>query len=148
MELKSTKGKSLSFNAPKEHQIDYLLEDTQTYEGVIGGLLINFREPDNRVFFVPIKEYVKYQELAPQIHAKEIDNPYNNKVNRASIPMSICEEIGLEVKSQLKRTRYRYYIDEMTDRLIEIASRREGTESSPSKTAKINGKPIDKLSDK
>ena len=35
---------------------------------------------------------------------------YKNKVNKASIPIAICEEIGTEVRSMKKKVNYTYYL--------------------------------------
>lgn len=62
LELKSTKNKSISFSESiiKAHQIDHLLE-ANNYDRIISGFIFNFREPDNRTYFVHIKDFVEYQ---------------------------------------------------------------------------------------
>jgi penicillin-binding protein-related factor A (putative recombinase) len=116
LELKSTQGTALSFDESiiKEHQIQNLLE-ASAYSGMICGLLINFRSKNNRTFFVEINEYLKYKNVA-QNQIKE--HTYKSKVNRSSIPFGICEEIGLEVKNELKRVHYRYFMDDFIDEAI------------------------------
>lgn len=56
LELKSTKENRFSFDESiiKQHQIDKLVE-ANTYEGVISGFVMNFREPQNRVFLYQFK---------------------------------------------------------------------------------------------
>lgn len=118
VELKSTKEKTFSFAGSnpkiKEHQIEALTKDSK-YDGVIPGLLLNFREPYNKLFFVHINDFNEY------IHAAEngLQENYKAKMNISSIPLRICEEIGVEVEGVLKRTRYFYRLDKLIDDLIE-----------------------------
>lgn len=115
IEMKSTKNKSISLkeNVIKQHQIDNLKESIQ-YDGVIAGFLFNFREPESKTYFVHINDFISYKNIAEN-HLK---NTYKNKVNKSSISIGICQEIGIEVKSVLKRTRYRYYINQLLEELI------------------------------
>jgi len=117
MELKSTKEKSFSFsgNNPKikEHQIEALTEDYR-FEGVVAGFLLNFRDPKNRVFFIHIKDFLDYKDVA---EGKK-ENKFYNKVNKASIPLEVCEQIGVEVRSVKKRTRFSYQIKKTLEELI------------------------------
>ncbi|OMD87544.1 MULTISPECIES: Holliday junction resolvase RecU [Paenibacillus] len=116
LELKSTKENRFSFDESiiKQHQIDKLLE-ASTYEDVISGFVMNFREPENRVFFVPIQEFVDYQNVA-QNQIKE--HKYISKVNKSSIPIGICEEIGIEIKGFKKRVNWHYHIKEFLSEAI------------------------------
>ena len=116
VEMKSTKGKSVSFSESiiKANQIENLKEATD-YEDVIAGFLFNFREPDNKTYFVHIDEFLKYKNIAEN----QLDHTYINKINKSSIPIKICEEIGIEIKSVKKRVRYRYLIKDGLDKLIE-----------------------------
>ncbi|WP_342423057.1 Holliday junction resolvase RecU [Paenibacillus sp. FSL E2-0178] len=116
LELKSTKENRFSFDESiiKQHQIDKLVE-ANTYEGVISGFVMNFREPQNRVFFVPIQEFVKYQYIA-QNQIKE--NKYKVKINKSSIPIGICEEIGIEIKGFKKKVNWHYHIKEFITEAI------------------------------
>ncbi len=65
VELKSTKAKSISMKESmiKAHQIKNLKEAAK-FDGVIAGFLFNFREPDNRTFFVHINDFLDYQNIA------------------------------------------------------------------------------------
>ncbi|WP_124115292.1 Holliday junction resolvase RecU [Paenibacillus xylanexedens] len=110
LELKSTKDKSISFQESviKQHQIDKLSE-ANTYQGVISGFIMNFREPENRVFFIHIEAFLKYQNIA-QNQIKE--HTYRSKVNKSSISLAICEEIGIEIKGFKPRTRWHYHLKE------------------------------------
>ncbi|MWV44789.1 hypothetical protein GRF59_14305 [Paenibacillus sp. HJL G12] len=108
LELKSTKQKSISFDESiiKQHQISKL-QEADTYENVISGFIMNFREPENRVFFIHIKDFVKFKHIAEN-QIKE--HTYKNKVNKSSISLGICEEIGIEVKGYKKKVRWHYHI--------------------------------------
>ena len=116
LELKSTKQKSISFaeSIIKQHQIDNLAE-ANTYDGIISGFIFNFREPDNRVFFVHIKDFIDYKYIA-QNQIKE--HNYKNKVNKSSISLAICEEIGLEIKGFKKRVKWHYHIKDFITEAI------------------------------
>jgi penicillin-binding protein-related factor A (putative recombinase) len=105
IEFKSTKSKSISFSESiiKEHQIQSLKDATE-YEKVIPGFIFNFREPDNETFFIHIDEFVKYKNIAEN----QLDHTYESKINKSSIPMAICKEIGIEIENEKKRTRYFY----------------------------------------
>lgn len=118
LELKSTQSQRFSFVGEnpdiKEHQIKALTEDNK-YEGSTCGLLLNFREPKNRLFFIHIEDFNNY------IYAAQngLQENYKSKINRSSIPLRICEEIGIEIESSLKRTRYFYRLDKLIKELIE-----------------------------
>ncbi|MDR6779561.1 MULTISPECIES: hypothetical protein [Paenibacillus] len=109
LELKSTKQKSVSFDESviKQHQIDKLKEASD-YNNVISGFIINFREPDNKVFFVHIKDFVKYQFIAQN----QFSHTYKSRVNKSSIPIGICEEIGLEINGFKKRSKWHYHLND------------------------------------
>ena len=116
IEMKSTKDKSISLKEHmiKQHQIDSLKESTK-YDGVIAGFLLNFREPKSRTFFIHIDEFINYKHIAEN----QMEHTYKSRVNKSSIPISICEEIGVEVTSVLKSVRYRHYIKKLLDELID-----------------------------
>ena len=116
LELKSTKAKSISFSESiiKQHQLDSLKE-AAGYEGVIAGLLFNFRECDNKTFFVHINDFLTYKNIAEN----ELDHTYESKVNKSSIPIGICEEIGKPVTNLKKKINYRHYINKLLDELID-----------------------------
>ncbi|MFA1509863.1 Holliday junction resolvase RecU [Priestia aryabhattai] len=115
LELKSTKQKSISFSPKiiKPHQIKYLKEASD-YEGVIAGFLLQFRENDNKTYFVHISDFIKYKNTAEG----KLENTYINKVNKSSIPIAICEEIGTELINIKLDVNYRYYIRNLLDELI------------------------------
>lgn len=114
IELKSTNMKSIPEGMIRENQVDGLLE-ADRHDGIYAGFLFNFRSYDNQTYFVPIKAYTTYKENALAGNHK----PYKNKVNQKSIPLDICNEIGIEVRNELKRVRYRYFVEEFIDGLKE-----------------------------
>ncbi|ASA22559.1 hypothetical protein [Paenibacillus donghaensis] len=122
LELKSTKENRFSFDESiiKQHQIDKLLE-ASTYENVISGFLMNFREPINRVFFIHINDFVDYQKVA-QNQIKE--HKYKSKINRSSIPIRICEEVGIEIKGIIKKVNYHYHMKEFITEAINTYTNR------------------------
>lgn len=117
LELKSVNAKSISITDPKiikPHQVESLLEASM-YENVVSGFIFNFRATDdNGTFFVPIDEYLEYCDIA--INGKEYT--YKSKVNRSSIPVGICEEIGIRIKNFKKRTNYHYHVKDFIEQAI------------------------------
>ncbi|NDJ99777.1 hypothetical protein [Bacillus subtilis] len=133
-ELKSTKDKSIAFREKiiKPQQIKYLKEATQ-YPNIIPGFLFQFREPENKVYFVHIDEFLKYKNIAE----KQLKHTYKNKVNKASIPIAICEEIGTEVRWMKKKVNYTYYLNKLCVELIKKEQSRDKplhTYNTPVKT--------------
>ncbi|MCY8798127.1 hypothetical protein [Bacillus inaquosorum] len=125
-ELKSTKDKSISFRDKiiKPQQIKYLKEAAQ-YPNVIPGFLFQFREPENKVYFVHIDDFLEYKNIAE----KQLEHTYKNKVNKSSIPIAICEEIGTEVRWMKKKVNYTYYLNKLCDDLIKKFSNRTNSEA-------------------
>ncbi len=116
LEFKSTGQKSISFSEKiiKKHQIE-ALEEASKYEGIIAGFIFNFRESDNYTCFIPIERFLEYKHIAEN----EInDHTYKSKLNKSSIPIGICREIGFEVVNVKKKKKYRYYINLLLDELI------------------------------
>ena len=103
-ELKSTGQKSFSFDEKiiKNHQINNLLKASQ-YEQIIPGFIFNFRNYENKTYFIHINDFVDFK----------------NKAERKSIPMDICEEFGIEIENEIKKTNYFYYIEEFINKAIE-----------------------------
>lgn len=116
IEMKSTKQKSISFDEKiiKSYQIKSLLEATE-FDDVIPGFIFNFREPDNKAFFIHIKDFVAYKNIAEN----QLEHTYKSKINKSSIPIGICEEIGIEIHNVKKQVNYRYYINKLLDELIQ-----------------------------
>lgn len=126
LELKSTKQKSFSFSESiiKKHQIDNLLE-ASTYKDVIAGFIFNFRSNDNRTFFVHINDFLEYKNIAENNIKNHM---YKSKINKSSIPFSICEEIGIEIGNKKKRTRYLYFIDTFISEIVNNQKNKESQE--------------------
>jgi penicillin-binding protein-related factor A (putative recombinase) len=117
IEMKSTKDKRFSFSESiiKQHQIDNLLEASK-FDGVISGFLFNFRIEGNPTYFVDINSFIEYKNVAQNELTQHI---YKSKINKASISLNICMEIGVEVGSVLKKVKHRYFISMFLDQLIE-----------------------------
>ncbi|MFB0635403.1 hypothetical protein ACEPP6_08915 [Bacillus rugosus] len=134
LELKSTKDKSIAFREEiiKAQQIKHLKDATQ-YPNIIPGFLFQFREPENKVYFVHINDFLTYKNIAE----KQLKHTYKNKVNKASIPIAICEEIGTEVRSMKKKVNYTYYLNKLCGELIKKEQSRDKplhTYNTPVKT--------------
>ncbi|MCB7160133.1 hypothetical protein LI071_05545 [Bacillus subtilis] len=133
-ELKSTKNKSISFSEKiiKGQQIKHLKDATQ-YPNIIPGFLFQFREPENKVYFVHINDFLTYKNIAE----KQLKHTYKNKVNKSSIPIAICEEIGTEVHCMKKKVNYTYYLNKLCGELIKKEQSRDKplhTYNTPVKT--------------
>lgn len=90
LELKSTKGKSLSLSRIKQHQIDDLTERTK-YKNVKCGFLVKFSDLAE-CYYMAIDELMRF-----------ID--YND---RKSIPIEHFRNKCLNIPMQLKRVNYKY----------------------------------------
>jgi penicillin-binding protein-related factor A (putative recombinase) len=117
IELKSSGQRSVSFDEKiiKQHQIDALKEAAE-YEGLIAGFIFNFREYDNFTVFIHIKDFLEIQYLS---QSKISEHRFKSKLNKSSIGLDICKEVGIEIHSVKKTTRHRYYINKLLDQLIE-----------------------------
>lgn len=117
LELKSTKSKSFSFDEKiiKKHQIEKLTE-AATYDGVIAGFIFNFREPDNLTYFVDIHSFLLYKRVAES--NGEFIHTIKSKINKNSIPIDYCEEVGIKINNYKKRTNYHYHVKEFVDEAI------------------------------
>lgn len=94
LELKSHKGKSIPFSCIRENQLKEL-SMADNFNGIIPGIVFNFRDV-SKTYFVPIR-HVYY---------------YITHADRKSIPLNWVQENGIEIRQELKRVRYRYYIAE------------------------------------
>jgi penicillin-binding protein-related factor A (putative recombinase) len=117
VELKSTAQKSFSFDEKiiKKHQVDALKEAIQ-HNGLIAGFIFNFREYDNFTCFVHINDFLEIQYLSQN---QITEHRFKTKLNKSSIGLDICKEVGFEIKNVKKSVRYRYYINKLLDQLIE-----------------------------
>lgn len=117
IELKSTQETRMSFSESiiKKHQIDSLTWANQfASDGIIAGFLFNFRT-QNETYFIHIQDFNTYKEIA-ESGSKEHSYP---KVNKSSMPIEVCRQIGIEIKYKKLRTNYHYYIKEFIERAIE-----------------------------
>lgn len=120
VELKTTNKKSLSLaeSVVKAHQIENL-EKASKFEGVKAGLLVNFREqPENLTYFIPIDKLTEYMEYAKTPKEHPYKCRQGRQINRSSIPIDVCKEIGVELHSELKRVHYRYAVKELLEEII------------------------------
>jgi penicillin-binding protein-related factor A (putative recombinase) len=118
VELKSTGQKSISFEEKiiKKHQIQ-ALEDAAQYDGVVAGFIFNFREYENFTVFVHIKDFLEIQYLSQN---QISEHRFKSKLNKSSIGLDICKEVGIEIRNVKKKVKWRYYINSLLDRLIEL----------------------------
>lgn len=112
LEFKSINAKSISVTDPKiikPHQIE-ALDGADKSDGVIPGFIFNFRgTEENETYFVHIKDFLEYKNIA----VNGISNhTYKSKVNKSSIPVGICAEIGIRINNFKKRTKYHYHVKE------------------------------------
>lgn len=118
IELKSTKAKSISFQEKiiKKHQIQ-ALEDAAKYDGIIAGFIFNFRSYDNFTVFLHIKNFLEIKYLSEN----EIsEHRFKSKLNKSSIGLDICKEVGIEIHNVKKKVKYRYFVNQLLDSLIEL----------------------------
>ena len=116
VECKSTKYKSMSIQTDitdkddksmiKSHQINSLT-NFNLYDGVYGGFLLNWRNDedisDNRVYWLPIENFVKFLTTTDKKSINEYD----------------CQIYGgILVDQHLKRTHYLYDINKLIDDII------------------------------
>lgn len=131
MEYKSVNAKSINIKDPKiikPHQVLGLKEASQ-YDGVIAGFVFNFRKDENVTYFVPIEEYLEFQKCLFTSVCKK----YDSKLNKSSITVANCEEIGYKLNSQKLKVNYRYYMNELLDTLIKEKYRKLVEESNRKK---------------
>jgi penicillin-binding protein-related factor A (putative recombinase) len=117
VELKSSGQRSISFDEKiiKQHQIDALKEAAE-YDGLIAGFIFNFREYDNFTCFIHINDFLEIQELS---QSQISEHRFKSKLNKSSIGLDICKEVGIEIHNVKKKVKYRYYINKLLDELIQ-----------------------------
>lgn len=127
VELKSVDGnrtKTIGFQSSKDdkqnkhikwHQIS-ALNDAAKVKGTIPGLILNFRFDDcEETYFIHINDFITYMKNAKNKNKEA----YQSKINEKSIPIAICREIGLPIKSVKAKTKYYYHIGDFMDRLFD-----------------------------
>jgi recombination protein U len=97
LELKSHKGKSIPFNCIRETQLEQLSR-ADNFKGIIPGLIFNFRDTA-QTYFVHIR-HVYY---------------YYHHADRKSFPLDWVQENGIEIKGELKKVHYKYYVNEFLE---------------------------------
>jgi len=130
LELKSTKGSSISFipekpyEKPKgtkttvmlkDHQVRSLM-DASKKEGVIAGFIVNFRErvlktksEPHEVFFIHINDFLKFAK----------------KSKKSTLNREDSVEIGIAIKSKKKKINYTYEIDRFVNESIHDSIKKE-----------------------
>jgi penicillin-binding protein-related factor A (putative recombinase) len=136
LEFKSTKAKSFSLSNKiiKENQIINLQKAAQ-FDDVIPGFIFNFREPNNLSYFVHINNFIIYTQIAQG----KMESIYSSKVNQSSIPIGVIKEVGIPIQQAMKRTNYRYYINQLFDELIHTYESNGDRTTSSSHKGKITG---------
>lgn len=98
LELKSTKGKSLSLNNIRENQIKDLMAASE-HENVIAGLVVNFADVEE-TYFMPIKlAYYWFYE----------------QIERKSIPIKEFKEKCIEIQAKKLKVNYRYDVQQFIE---------------------------------
>jgi recombination protein U len=97
LELKSHQGKSIPFSCIRENQL-IELSKAETFNGIIPGMIFNFRDI-NKTYFIHIR-HVYY---------------YYHHADRKSFPLEFAQQYGVEIEQKLKRVRYRYYVKEFLE---------------------------------
>ncbi len=103
LELKSTKGKSLSFYNIKKHQIEDLLW-CSSYPNVIAGFVIEFSEL-LECYFVEISKFKTFYDTT----------------NRKSLPIQFCKENGTKIGVEKKKINSRFDVYKFINDVIKEA---------------------------
>lgn len=117
VEMKSTQDNKISFSESiiKQHQIDNLLWAAK-FKGTIPGFIFNFRSFNNETYFIYIHDFNNYKTVA-ESGSKE--HKYV-KLNKRSMPIEVCRQIGLKIKNYKKKVSYHYFIKEFIENAINI----------------------------
>jgi penicillin-binding protein-related factor A (putative recombinase) len=116
MELKSTKGTSISIHTNKadkgkmikQHQIQYL-EIASGYTKVYPGFIFDYRESGN-TYFMYIKDFTTFSNDTDKKSINEVD---------------ILKYNGILISKVKKKVHYRYDIKLLIDKLIERCKQRD-----------------------
>ncbi|MEM5009423.1 Holliday junction resolvase RecU [Niallia taxi] len=116
IECKSTEvSKSINFNQKiKQHQIE-ALEKSAKHKGIIAGFFINYKKYNNETYFIHINDFLKLKHVAEN-QIKE--HTYKSKINKSSISLENCREIGIPLLNRKKQVKYTYYVNKLLDELI------------------------------
>ena len=100
IECKSTKSTSIPLTMIRYNQIKGLKEASK--HNLVAGILVNFRNENNDTFFIEIDDFVTMM----------------NSINKKSFNIKDLDNIGaIRIKSGKKRTRYKYDIQDMINKL-------------------------------
>lgn len=110
LELKSHKGKSIPFSCIRENQLTELSK-AENFTGIIPGMIFNFRDTA-QTYFVHIRHIYYYYHHA----------------DRKSFPLEWVQEYGQEIRAELKKVRYRYFVGEW------LTSTKEGIKKCEAQT--------------
>ncbi len=102
LELKSTKGASLSFGNIRNSQLKGLTEYGE-YPNVVAGFIINFSDKEE-CFFLEISKLVNFIE----------------STTRKSIPIEYVKEKGIKIGCIKKRTNYVYDVKKFLDDIVKV----------------------------
>lgn len=94
LELKSIKGASISFSCIRDNQVKEL--SSIDHPNIKAMFVINFRE----------------REKSYAIQAKKVKEFIDNS-DRKSIPISWCQQNGIEIEGVKKKVRFRYKIESL-----------------------------------
>lgn len=83
----------------KRHQVEGLAEASK-YEGIVAGLVINFRETTNHTYFWNIKHFLKFAQNTSKKSFNESD---------------VINNSGICIPQTLKRISYDYEIENLVD---------------------------------
>ena len=100
LELKSTKGKSLSFNNIKKHQIEDLTWASQ-YANIVSGFIINFSDLDE-CYFIEISRF----------------NEFYESTGRKSLEIAYCRKKGIKLGVEKLKINKRYDVKKMIDDIV------------------------------
>lgn len=98
LELKTHAGVSIPFNCIRKNQIEEMSKIE--HPKIKAYFILNFRD-NEKTYAVSAKELREYIENS----------------NRKSIPISWCEENGIEILGVKKKVRYRYLVEEFLEKV-------------------------------
>lgn len=130
LELKSTKGSSVSFNPyingesspdkkPKNKKTNVMIKANQVkelrqavnYQGVIAGFVVNYRERelktktyDNETFFIHINDFWNFAV----------------RTGKSGLSRDDSREIGIKIEHDKLKTNYRYKINEFANESVKV----------------------------
>ena len=99
LELKSFKGKSMPFANIKPHQLKDMSK-AKNEMNIQAYFVVNFRDL-GETYLIDVDDLIWY-----------IDNS-----GRKSLPLDYCQQFAIYLPSELKRTRYKYHMEEIFDKL-------------------------------